>query len=60
MMPAEFIRADGMGITQAGKDYFLPLIQGEAANKYSNGLPVYADLKLQRIEKKLKDPPVSG
>jgi 6-phosphofructokinase len=40
-LPAEYIRDDGMGITDACREYILPLIQGEAYPPYVNGLPDY-------------------
>lgn len=40
-LPKEFIREDGMGITDACREYILPLIQGEAYPPYVNGLPDY-------------------
>lgn len=43
-MPAEFIREDGMGITDACRRYLTPLIQGEAYPPYINGLPDYIRL----------------
>ncbi len=53
MMPAEFITADGFGITEAAKEYFTPLIQGEDYPPYKDGLPQYARLKKVLIDKKL-------
>lgn len=53
-MPRSFISADGFSITQAARDYFSPLIQGEDYPPYKNGLPQYARLKKVLIEKKLK------
>lgn len=53
-MPRAFISADGFGITQAARDYFSPLIQGEDYPPYKNGLPQYARLKKVLVEKKLK------
>lgn len=44
-MPAEFIREDGMGITESCRRYLLPLIQGEAYPPYIDGLPDYIRLK---------------
>ncbi len=38
-VPDEFINAEGNGITEAGIDYLLPLIQGEPELKFENGLP---------------------
>lgn len=53
MMPKAFISPDGFGITQACRDYMLPLIQGEAYPPYKNGLPHYVKLKNALAEKKL-------
>src|SRR3954449_1484226 len=44
-MPRDFITADGFGITDKCKRYLRPLIQGEDAPRYRNGLPVFATLK---------------
>ena len=55
MMPSEYISEDGMHITQACRDYLLPLIQGEDYPPYKNGLPQYARLKKVLVEKKLKN-----
>ncbi|PJD90609.1 MAG: 6-phosphofructokinase [Legionella sp.] len=52
-MPAHFIRPDGMGITDACRQYLLPLIQGEAYPPYQNGLPDYVQMKGKLIPKKL-------
>lgn len=38
-VPDEFITPDANGITEAGIDYLLPLIQGEPEIVYENGLP---------------------
>ena len=46
-MPAEFIRADGYGITDAARRYLQPLIRGEAYPPYGrDGLPKYLELDL--------------
>jgi 6-phosphofructokinase 1 len=55
MMPAEFITDDGFGITQAGRDYLLPLIQGEDYPPYKDGLPDYVTLKNVVVPRKLTD-----
>ncbi|MGQ3892578.1 6-phosphofructokinase [Legionella sp. CNM-4043-24] len=52
-MPPEFIRADGMGITDACRRYLAPLIQGEAYPPYQNGLPRYVRLKNTLVPAKL-------
>jgi len=54
-MPREYISEDGFGVTPAGRDYLLPLIQGEDYPPYKNGVPQYAKLKKTLVEKKLKD-----
>ena len=51
-MPAEFIRADGMGITEACRRYLNPLIQGEAYPPYHQGLPDYVRLANRLATKK--------
>jgi len=58
MMPPEFIRADGYGITQPARRYLEPLIRGEAPPPYGrDGLPKYVSLKNTLVEKKL--PPLA-
>ncbi|MCV6626579.1 MAG: 6-phosphofructokinase [Cellvibrionaceae bacterium] len=54
MMPRNYISKDGFGISEAGRDYLLPLIQGEDYPEYKNGMPQYATLKKVMVEKKLK------
>ena len=52
-MPPEFISEDGFHITQACRDYMLPLIAGEDAPPYGpDGLPAYVRLKNVPVEKK--------
>ncbi len=53
ILPTDFIRADGFGITKACRDYLLPLIQGEAYPPYRDGMPCYVRLKNNCIPKKL-------
>ena len=52
-MPAEFIAADGFGITPAARRYLLPLIQGEPRTPWRDGLPVYPQLKRVAVKKRL-------
>lgn len=52
-LPTEYIREDGYGITEAGRAYLQPLIEGEAHQPFKNGLPVHAKLKLVLTDKKL-------
>ncbi len=54
-MPAEYISEDGFGITEACRQYLLPLIEGEDYPPYHNGMPQYVELKNILVEKKLKD-----
>ncbi|MEM1262276.1 MAG: 6-phosphofructokinase [Pseudomonadota bacterium] len=44
-VPRRYISRDGYGITAAGRRYLEPLIRGEAAAPYRDGLPVYPRLK---------------
>ena len=54
-MPRDFITADGFGITEKCKRYLKPLIQGEDAPKFVDGLPVYQTLKNVPVAKKLAE-----
>jgi 6-phosphofructokinase len=54
-MPAEFITADGFGITAACREYLLPLIQGEDYPPYKDGLPDYVTLRNEAVERKLPE-----
>ncbi len=54
MMPAEFISADGFGITEACRRYLIPLIGGEDYPPYKNGMPMYVRLKNESVAKKLE------
>ena len=54
-MPPEFISGDGFHITQACRDYLLPLIAGEDPPPYRNGLPDYVRLKNAAVPKKLAE-----
>ena len=53
MMPPEYISADGFGITQACRDYLVPLIEGEDYPPYEKGMPTYIVLDKVCIDKKL-------
>jgi 6-phosphofructokinase 1 len=53
MMPMDFISEDGFGITDACKEYLIPLIQGEDYPPYKDGMPQYVTLKNEIIDKKL-------
>ena len=54
-MPAEYIREDGFGITDACRRYLAPLIQGEAYPPYRQGLPDYVRLN-NELAAKILDP----
>ncbi|MCV6605193.1 MAG: 6-phosphofructokinase [Porticoccaceae bacterium] len=54
MMPRSYISRDGFGVTEAGRAYLQPLIQGEDYPPYKNGVPQYARLKKVLVERKLK------
>ena len=53
MMPKHFITKDGFGITEACRDYLLPLIRGEDYPPYKNGLPNYVRLRNTPVPKRL-------
>jgi len=53
LLPSDFIRADGFGITEAARRYLAPLILGEAYPPFKNGLPNYAKLQNVAAPKKL-------
>jgi 6-phosphofructokinase 1 len=55
MMPREFISGDGFGITDACREYLVPLIQGEQYPPYENGMPRYVTLKNQGVARKLAE-----
>ncbi|WP_280561373.1 MULTISPECIES: 6-phosphofructokinase [unclassified Chromohalobacter] len=52
-MPREYIREDGFGITEAGRRYLSPLIQGEDFPPFENGLPKVATLEKIKVARKL-------
>jgi len=53
LLPADFISADGFGITKAARRYLAPLIVGEAYPPSRNGLPDYVKLQNVRVPRKL-------
>jgi 6-phosphofructokinase len=53
LLPPDFIRADGFGITEAARRYLAPLIVGEAYPPFKNGLPDYVKLQNVAVPKKL-------
>ncbi|MCP8898251.1 6-phosphofructokinase [Gilvimarinus xylanilyticus] len=54
-MPRHFMSKDGFTLTQAGRDYFAPLIAGEAYPPYSGGLPDYKKCRHRLVERKLPE-----
>jgi 6-phosphofructokinase len=52
-MPADYISADGFGITEACRRYLSPLIRGEDYPPYRDGLPDYVRLKNAPVARKL-------
>ena len=55
LLPKNFINNEGFGITNACKQYLVPLIQGEDYPPYKNGVPQYVKLEKHLITKKLPD-----
>lgn len=54
-VPDEFLTDDGMGVSEAGRDYLRPLIQGERSAKFINGLPDIAPINFDTVTKKLSE-----
>ncbi len=52
-LPREWINEDGVSMSHQFVRYAQPLIQGETAVPYENGLPVYAKLDKVRVDKLL-------
>jgi 6-phosphofructokinase 1 len=53
LLPPDFIRPDGFGITEAARRYLAPLIVGEAYPPFRNGLPDYVKLQNAAVPKRL-------
>jgi 6-phosphofructokinase 1 len=53
LLPPDFIREDGFGITAAARRYLAPLIVGEAYPPFKNGRPDYVKLQNVAVPKKL-------
>ncbi len=51
-MPRDYISNDGFGLSDAGRRYLLPLIQGEDYPPYRNGLPSYVRLRNVAVPKR--------
>ena len=54
-MPREFISADGFQITDKCRAYLAPLIAGEDAPPYRDGLPDYVRLKNRGVPRQLEE-----
>ncbi|KFF48683.1 6-phosphofructokinase [Gammaproteobacteria bacterium MFB021] len=54
-MPRDYISEDGLYISEAGRRYLAPLIQGEDFPPFENGLPKVAKLEKARVARKLPD-----
>jgi len=52
-LPTNFISSNKMNVTNKAIDYLRPLIQGETATPYKNGIPDLKDFKLIKVKKKL-------
>lgn len=54
-MPRDFISEDGFGITDAAREYFAPLIEGEDYPPYAKGLPLFARPRNILVARKLPE-----
>ena len=52
-MPREYLDESGYRLTEDGREYFFPLIQGEALPPFINGLPLMADWRFEMLPKRL-------
>jgi 6-phosphofructokinase 1 len=52
-LPRDYITADGYGITAKARGYLSPLVRGESAPPFRDGLPSYARLKNVAVPRKL-------
>jgi 6-phosphofructokinase 1 len=52
-LPADFISADGFGISEAARRYLAPLIVGEAYPPYRDGLPHYVQVEAAPVPRRL-------
>lgn len=52
-MPTDFLTDEGFYVTEKFFDYATPLIFGEAPNLFLKGIPYYAKLKKQLVEKRV-------
>ena len=55
-LPRRLLSRDGGRLSTAGRAYFLPLIRGEAAQPFADGLPVHARLHLRPLPRRLAAP----
>ena len=54
-VPRNFLTVDGWQLSETGRDYLLPLIQGQAPIVFEEGLPLYPPLNLPFVIKKLAE-----
>ncbi|HSS70563.1 MAG TPA: 6-phosphofructokinase [Casimicrobiaceae bacterium] len=52
-LPRDYITADGFGITTKARTYLSPLVRGESAPPFRDGLPRYVRLKNVPVPRKL-------
>ncbi len=52
-VPPHFIRADGLHVTEAALRYLRPLVEGEVARPWRDGLPAYPALNLPALARRL-------
>lgn len=52
-LPADFIRADGMGVSEAGRRYLAPLVLGDSCRPAPTGVPQHFRLELLDLPPRL-------
>ncbi|THF66116.1 6-phosphofructokinase [Pseudothauera nasutitermitis] len=53
LVPAHFIREDGLHVTDAALRYLRPLVEGEVVRPYRDGLPDYSAVNLRSLRRRL-------
>ncbi|GHD56575.1 6-phosphofructokinase [Jeongeupia chitinilytica] len=52
-LPRDYLDAEGYRLTEAGREYFAPLIRGEAFPPFVDGMPALPDWRFDNVTKRL-------
>lgn len=53
LVPSQFIRADGLHVTEQARAYLRPLVEGEIIPPFRGGVPHYPRFALQQVPRRL-------